>query len=192
MQVLFSFLLSIINEFIPGKRVEPWQEGIRVTGFPFFRARVKRLRPGWRWRFPFFATFFVIDVKRQTTKVLEQRVQTSDRVTKVIRSVITYAVTDVVKTFVDVQDWDDALMERTETFVAEFVNSQPDKLVTVRAIVAAVQPKVKREARRWGLEVEAYGVSELADMHLVMFYGMREGGWQSEIREQILTETEIE
>lgn len=176
MQVLFQFLLTIIHEFVPGKRVEPWQEGIRVTGFPFFPVRIKRLKPGWRWRFPFFATFFIIDVKRQTTKVLEQRVTTLDGVTKVIRSVITYAVVDVLKTFVEVQDWDDALMERTETFVAAFVNSHASADVNVANMVAAVQPKVKREARRWGCEVEAYGVSELADMHIVMFYGMSEGG----------------
>lgn len=187
MAILFQFLLSIIHEFIPGKRVEPWQEGIRVTGLPFCRVRYKKILPGWRWKVPFFATFFIVDVKRQTTKVLEQRVTTADGVTKVVRSVITYAIADVVKTFVEVQDWDDALMERTETFVAEFVNSQANVEVTVANMVAAVQPKVKREARRWGLEVEAYGVSELADMHLVMFYGVSEGGWQRQALEGMLS-----
>jgi regulator of protease activity HflC (stomatin/prohibitin superfamily) len=188
LNVLFEFLLSIITEFIPGRRIEPWQEGVRVTALPipFLRkARYKKILPGWRWRLPFFATIYFTNVKRQTTKVLEQRIATADGVTKVVRSVITYAIADVVKVFVEVQDWDDAIMERTETFVAEFVNSKPDAEVTVESIVHAVQPRVKREARRWGLEVEAYGVSELAEMTLAMFYGMKQGGWQHEIAETI-------
>lgn len=167
MQPLIEFLITFIKLFLPFLPVLPWEGGVRTTGIPFGPMLTAEVKPGLRWKWPIIGGIHTVATKRQTIRTPVQNLRSEDGAEITVSVVITHAVSDPVKVWVDVQDYEVALEERAMVFIAEFVSQTPLKQITIESVGKAVQPRVKREATRWGCEVENVGVVELANPHVL-------------------------
>jgi hypothetical protein len=172
MERVIDFLLSIIRLLVPCWPVMPWEGGVRTTAWPWFGTTWKEIRPGLVWKWPLVGAIWTINVKRQTVRTFEQEMRTRDGVYVGIRSVITYSVKHPHKVFIEVQDWDSALIERAMVYQAAFLNSHELRDCTLDAIHADVGPKVRREGFRWGCEIEDYGVVDFAELDVHSIHGV--------------------
>jgi regulator of protease activity HflC (stomatin/prohibitin superfamily) len=174
MQSLIDFLLNFVHRLIPFWPVLPWEGGVRTTGIPFGPMLYKEVKPGLRWKWPLIGMIHTVNTKRQTLKTPSQTVFTKDGEPISARLVITHAIRSPVRVFVHVHDYEGALQERTQVFLAEFIGSVPVAQVSVDSVNKAVQPRVKREAGRWGCEVESVGVVDLASPIVLQILGTGE------------------
>ncbi len=111
-------------------------------------------------------------MKRQTVRTFEQVIRTADGQEVVCQAVITYSIKHPHKVFIEVQDWDSALVERAMVFQARFIASHRLEHLTVDTMGEAIKPELREEGFRWGCEIEDYGVVELARVRVLRLHGV--------------------
>jgi regulator of protease activity HflC (stomatin/prohibitin superfamily) len=167
MQSVIDFLLGIIKHVTPIWIVNPWDGGVHAIGKWWWK-----VGPGIHFKLPFLSQIATVNVKRQTVRTFEQVIRTLDGYEVVCQAVITYAIRYAHKVFIEVQDWDSALVERAMVFQAQFIASHRLEELTVDTMGASIKPQIRQEGFRWGCEVEDYGVVELARVRVLRLHGV--------------------
>ena len=162
MQAFIDFIVSIADRLWPWATVDPWEEGIRVRTIPFLGQWVKKVKPGAVFTMPFFDGIEVLNIKRQIEDLPNQDVETSDRISMKISASVVYNIRHAERTWLDTQEHDEAIALIAMEAIASFVNATDYKHVNVVAIRMAVLPVVRQAAWKWGIEVEAVGVTHLS------------------------------
>ncbi len=162
MQAVIDFIINIADRLRPWAIVDPWEEGIRVRTLPYFGQWVKDIKPGATFTLPFFDGIETINVKRQIQDLPDQDVETSDRVAMKISASVVYSIRHARRTWMDTQEHDEAITLIAMEAIASFVNKTEYSEVTVEAIRNAVLPPVRQAAWKWGVEIEAVGVTHLS------------------------------
>ena len=162
MQALIDFIISIAGSLWPWATIDPWEEGIRVRTIPFFGQWVKNVKPGAVFTLPFFDSVETINIKRQVEDLPNQDVETSDRVSMKISASVVYSIRHAERVWLDTQEHDEAIVLIAMEAIASFVNTTAYKFVTIEAISSAVFPIVRQAAWKWGVEVEAVGITHLS------------------------------
>ena len=162
MQALIDFIISVADRLWPWATVDPWEEGIRVRTLPFLGQWVKKIKPGAVFTLPFFDGIETINVKRQIADLPDQDVETSDRVSMKISASVVYSIRHAERTWLDTQEHDEAITLIAMEAIASFVNTTRYEHIYVDAIRTAVLPVVRQAAWKWGVEVEAVGITHLS------------------------------
>lgn len=158
MQALIAWLTNIWERLFPWVIVDPWEAGIRVRAGKW----VKEVGPGLHFTIPFIDAIETINTRKQWEMVLEQTVETADRVSMLIVSNINYEVKHPKKLWLEVQDHDDSLSEECAVRIAAWVNESNYADVTIKNLVFACYPEVRRMGFRWGCEVLELGIKTLS------------------------------
>ena len=162
MQALIDFIISIADSLWPWATCDPWEEGIRVRTIPFVGQWVKEIKPGAVFTLPLFDKVETINIKRQIQDLPDQDVETSDRIPMKISASVVYSIRHAKRTWLDTQEHDEAITLIAMEAIASFVNTTVYADVNIEAITNAVLPVVRQAAWRWGVEVEAVGVTHLS------------------------------
>ena len=162
MQALLDYFMSFVDRLWPWTDVDPWEEGLRVRTFPFFRQRTKRVSPGAVFTIPWFDSIHTVNVKRQLIDLPNQDVETSDRISMKVSGSMVYKITHPERIWLDTQDHDDALQLLAMEAIADWINNAQYSEVTIRNLREAVGPKVRAGAWKWGCEVEGIGITHLS------------------------------
>jgi hypothetical protein len=141
-----------------------------VTYLNYEGQLVRPLKPGFYWKLSYLFGMgdnIVNDnVKWQNTYLEEQVVRSKDGTRWIFRPVVRYAIRDIVKAVIEVQDRDDSFQSDAAALLAEWVCEQYDPDITIPNIIANCQTAVKRCGTRWGCEVASLGITTLADTRI--------------------------
>ena len=162
MQAVIDFIINIADRLWPWAIVDPWEEGIRVRTLPFFGQWTKDVKPGAVFTLPFFDAIETINVKRQIQDLPDQVVETKDRISMKISASVVYSIRHARRTWMDTQEHNEAITLIAMEAIASFVNTTDYASVTVAAIREVVFPIVRQAAWKWGVEVEAVGITHLS------------------------------
>lgn len=162
MQALLDFVLSFVDRLWPWTDVDPWEEGLRVRTFPFLRQRTKKVKPGAVFTIPWFDSIVTVNVKRQIVDLPNQDVETRDRISMKISGSMVYSIRHVERVWLDTQDHDEALQLLAMEAIADYVNRHVYDDITIENLRESVKPEVRREAWKWGCEVESIGITHLS------------------------------
>ena len=122
-------------------------------GVMFTRSRTKVLSPGLHWYLPFWSDAVLYPVKRQTLNLPPQVLTTTDDVTFLASTIVTYDIYDIHKAMVDTYDFEDTIREVSQVAVK--------KVMTIKSFseIGKSQDEIDKElCRRIRSAIRVYGV----------------------------------
>lgn len=166
---LIEILTQVWEKFVPFEIINHYDRGVRLR---FGKAvmegdRVKVLEPGLHWKIPFVDDINSHMVKTTTMDLTEQTVTTKDGQSVVVRGVLKYEVQDVATLLLEVDSPAAAVADMSmgilrDAFVEKMWSecNDPDlpKQIAIR---------IRREAKKWGIEVIALTLTDLALMRSI-------------------------
>jgi len=166
--VFFGFiLLTLLASAI--RIVMQYEIGIvftlgRFTGYK---------KPGLNFIIPIFQSLRKVDMRIRTIDVPDQDAMTLDNVTVKINAVLYYKVVDAMKAIIEVEDYNYATSQLSQTTMRDVVGAVPlDDLLSKRDQVSdKIQKLVDKATDPWGIKVESVDLKHIelpADMVRVM------------------------
>lgn len=142
--LLFVVLVSI-------KQINQYERGVRFTLGVFSGI----MEPGWRLVIPVFQSFQKVDIRIKAVDVPDQNAITKDNVSITINAVIYYKVSDAAKAFIEVEDFQYAISQYSQTTMRNIVGEVTlDELLSSRDKIAdRIREIVDTETDSWGLKV---------------------------------------
>jgi len=142
--LLFVVLVSI-------KQINQYERGVRFTLGVFSGI----MEPGWRLVIPIFQSFQKVDIRIKAVDVPDQNAITKDNVSITINAVIYYKVSDAAKAFIEVEDFQYAISQYSQTTMRNIVGEVTlDELLSSRDKIAdRIREIVDTETDSWGLKV---------------------------------------
>jgi regulator of protease activity HflC (stomatin/prohibitin superfamily) len=116
------------------------------------------------WKWPFFDEILVHLVKPTTLDLDEQTITTKDGVSIVVKGVIKYEVSDVVKLLLEVDTPVDALKDMSKGIIRNTLTVREWKDCNDPDLSGVIQDKIKGEAKSWGIKVLKVTLTDLAKM----------------------------
>lgn len=160
MQSILNFILKFLYLFTVGAIIDPWEEGLRVR----LGKWIKPLKPGFHFKLPFaIDQIYTVNVKPQIIDVVAQSLETLDGVSVVVVGAIEYSVEDIKKLHLNIQDYDESLVNLGQILIAEYVTSSTNEDCTRESIQKAVKRRLKDSARKWGINIRRFGITDLAE-----------------------------
>ncbi len=143
------------------KQVNQYERGVK---FMFGKFRFV-MAPGWRIVWPVIQTWQRIDIRTKAVDVPDQNAITKDNVPVNVNAVIYYKVLEADKAFLEIEDYQYAIMQYAQTTMRNVVGEVTlDELLASRERVAnRVEELVMVVAASWGLHVSSV---ELKDVKL--------------------------
>jgi regulator of protease activity HflC (stomatin/prohibitin superfamily) len=118
--------------------------------------------PGVYFKMPFYDEILEHTVAWTTISLPAQSLTTSDAVTIVIKCVVKYKVVSVEVFMLEVWDATDAISDMTQGIVFDVIKNLTWAECKHDDIKNQVTIKTRREAKRWGLNIESVTISDLA------------------------------
>lgn len=110
-------LVKVIGDLIPRRiLVEPTHKGVKFKGMH----TTLLLLPGRYWYIPFFSTYYLLPVVRQSLYTLEQDLMTVDGEPLKLRSVVSYEITDVVTAIAKAYEVTDQIDDETMGLICRY------------------------------------------------------------------------
>lgn len=97
----------------------------------------------------------------------EQTITTKDGQSVVVRGVLKYEVHDVATLLLEVDSPQDALSDMSQGFIRDTMVEKNWNECNDPEIVKQMATKIKREAKKWGIEVIALTLTDLALMRSI-------------------------
>lgn len=163
MNALFEFLKTLLDAAKPWAVIEPWEQGVRVR----FGKHIKAVGPGVHFQIPFFDAFHARDIKPRVINLPNQTVRTSDKRVLTVSAAMAYHIMDILKTYIEVFDHEESLINLAMGLVAKFVASHPAEECTVETMQVDVVKELRREAKKWGIEVNHLYMTDLAEVKVL-------------------------
>jgi regulator of protease activity HflC (stomatin/prohibitin superfamily) len=119
------------------------------------------LRHGWNWKLPFIEEAMVAVAALDSTVLREQSLTTMNGKQVTLRCVLTYRVVDARRWLIDVNDPESVLNDAGCLAVSELVAELTDEeVLNGPDFLSKLTRRVRARAKRWGIEVEAVGLSD--------------------------------
>lgn len=160
MDAIIAFISNFIDQIIPWAIVQPWEEGLRVR----FGRYTTPIHPGTYFHIPFFDDYHVRDIKPRVINLPNQTIKTADDKVLTVSAAMAYQVVEVSKTFTEVYDHEDSLINMTMGQLADYIATHTAAECTIAAIRPSVERVVRREAKKWGVEVQDIYLTDLAEV----------------------------
>ena len=165
MQALLDFLLGIWRDLLFFKIIAPWERGVRVRFGKYYRG----FGPGVHFKIPFFDTFHIVNVRRQTVDLEDQTVETRDGIPVLISLSLQYEIRNVESVFVKVQDFDVSLLTEAMNIVAAWINTHLYAECTIERIIGDNYEPIRKIGFEWGCTVLRVSVNNLARHRVYRF-----------------------
>lgn len=155
---LIDLIVTFIHDFLPFKIVNQWEEGVHLVNGKFYRT----VKPGIRFKFPFFNQILVTPVITQTVNLSPQTVTSLDERKVVLSSIVRYHIYDVEKFLLGVMHANDVLVDTTQGIIRDIVeNTTWDDLVD---LTNRVTPAVNKQVKKWGITVQLVSFPDLGEI----------------------------
>ena len=110
-------LVKVIGDLIPRRiLVEPTHKGVKFKGMH----TTLLLLPGRYWYIPFFSTYYLLPVVRQSLYTLEQDLMTLDGKPLKLRAVVSYEIDDVVTAIANAYEVTDQIDDETMGLICRY------------------------------------------------------------------------
>ena len=131
--------------------VDQDEQGILLHGGRYRRV----LEPGWYWTIPFFDKVWTANINPQVIDLPDQVLEI-DKVAYAISVSLEYAVEDIRKAFLRVQDYDDAIVVKACELVLKH-----------SADMDATEDELSTIAEGWGLNILNVSLNQKAPCHVL-------------------------
>ena len=172
MNVLWEYLLGIINSLRFWRVIQPNEAGVRTTRGLMPRA----LGPGLHMVWPIIGRIEVVEVAEQPLDVRSQSLTTLDGVPAGAGCSLVYVIDDVLKAVIGTRNVDDSLRCEALGLMDEYVSGRDfAKCVDTAAFRKWIRTRLRTQAKaRWGVDV--LGVYRTDFARARSFRIMKEGG----------------
>lgn len=155
---LIDLIVTFINDILPFKIVDQWEEGVHLRFGKFKRV----VGPGLKWKIPFFDQIITTPVITQTVNLSPQTLTTLDEKSIVLSSIVRYHIHDVEKYLLGVMHANDVLIDTTQGIIRDMVeNTNWEELVDLTKIVT---PEVNEQVEKWGISVQQVSFPDLGQI----------------------------
>jgi regulator of protease activity HflC (stomatin/prohibitin superfamily) len=155
---LIDFLLSILDKLLPFKIINQTDRGVRLR----FGKYIEILSPGLKWKIPFFDEIINITTVWTTLSLPSQSLTTKDQKDVVVKAIVKYKILDIEIFALEVWDAIDAISDMTQGIVFEVVRDKTWEELQSPDLKDFISKKARKEAKRWGIEIETVTLSDLA------------------------------
>lgn len=155
------FPLEIIKHYDQGVRLRFGRAVLDKTGKP------KVLKPGPHWKWPFVDNISSHMVKVTTMDLSEQTVTTKDGQSVVAKGVLKYEVYDVAMLLLEVDSAADAVKDMSMGILRDTLTEKNWSECNDQDLQKQLTTKIKREAKKWGIEVHTFTLTDLAIMRSI-------------------------
>jgi len=155
---LIDLVDTFINDILPWKIVDQWEEGVHLRTGKFKRV----VRPGLNFKVPFFDQIITTPVITQTVNLKPQTVTSQDDKSVVLTSIVRYHINDVEKFLLGVMHANDVLVDTTQGIIRDVVEGcRWDDLYDLGSVVT---PEVNEQVVKWGIIVEQISFPDLGEI----------------------------
>ncbi|MBT3412696.1 MAG: slipin family protein [Candidatus Jacksonbacteria bacterium] len=157
--VIIAIIVAIILVSI--RQINEYQRGVKFTLGKYSGI----ISPGWKLVFPVFQSMTKIDMRVKVADVPPQDTITKDNVTVAVNAVIYYKVTHAEKAVLEVENYNLAVSQLSQTTMRNIVGSVSlDEVLSNRdEISVRIKDIVDQATDPWGIKVESV---ELKDIQL--------------------------
>ena len=141
---LIDLIVTFINDILPWKIVDQWEEGVHLsTG-------------------KFFDQIITTPVITQTVNLSAQTVTSEDNRSVVLTSIVRYHIHDVQKFLLGVMHANDVLVDTTQGIIRDVVEGcRWEDLYDLGSVVT---PEVNEQVGKWGITVEQVSFPDLGEI----------------------------
>lgn len=156
---LFPF--EVINHYDRGVKLRFGKAVCDKTG------KVKILEPGPHWKWPFIDNINSHMVKITTMDLSEQTVTTKDGQSIVVRGILKYEVNDVATLLLEVDSATAALKDMSMGILRNILINKNWSECNTPELGRQITEKIRNEAKKWGIKVEIFTLTDLAIMRSI-------------------------
>jgi regulator of protease activity HflC (stomatin/prohibitin superfamily) len=155
-----DWLLSIWKEIVPVAVVESWERGCRFRrGVP----EPTELGPGIWFFVPFFDRIEIIPTKARFIDLPVQSIATADGVEIALSANIGYEITDAVKAYTEVHDYEESLARLAAGHLHRRIHEQThaELVANLGKLEKSLEGTLTTRAKKWGIVIQDVGVTDL-------------------------------
>jgi len=150
MTAIIEFLLSIINIFKCWEILDAYEKGVMLR----FGKYKKTLDAGIHFMLPFYIDQVLSDnVVPTTDKLWQQSLETADKKSIVITSIIFWKIIDIKKILLEVEDSDSVLESIAYSVISEQVSMQNWEYIQSDEFADDCNDAINCQAKKYGIEV---------------------------------------
>lgn len=155
---LIDLIVTFINDFLPFKIVNQWEQGVHLRTGKFYKV----VFPGLNWKVPFFDQILTTPVITQTVNLKPQTVTSLDERNVVLSTIVRYHIEDVEKFLLGVMHANDVLVDTTQGIIRDVVEGT--NWMDLYDLGNIVIHKVNEQVEKWGIEVELISFPDLGEI----------------------------
>lgn len=162
---IIDFIISIWDKLTFFQIVKQYQQGAWLR---FGKLR-KIVGPGLYFKIPLLDEIDCYHVLTTAMTLDAQSVTTKDEKEVVAKGIIKYKIADLSKQFTDVYDAVDAISDVSMGIIKNIISKKTWEECKEEGLDNEITKKVRTEAKKWGIEVEAVTLSDLSRMRSFRF-----------------------
>ena len=167
---MFDKLIDLIIQFAdhlkPFWIMKEFNAGVRLRGGKFKEILIA----GFHWKIPFWDEVFEHSIAWAAISLPVQSVTTKDGKSIVIKCVIKYRVVDIEHFMIEVYDATDAISDMTCGIIRRHVEARTWDECMSQDVDKKITTDAKREAKRWGLEIETVTITDMGIIKSIRLY----------------------
>lgn len=193
MQWLVDLIIYLRDALKPFEVIDHYDRGVRLRlGKPMrdnphkkwkqklkfaFRGdpneKIKIYEPGFYWKIPFADDFNTHMVKITTMDLSEQTITTKDNISIVARGILKYEVENVATLLLEVDDPAAAVVDMSMGILREVLMEKNWSECNDPKLGKEVARRIRVEAKKWGIKVEEFTLTDLAQMRSIRLLGTK-------------------
>ena len=141
------------------KQINQYERGVFFTRGKFSGIK----NPGWTLYFPIFQKIQTVDIRTKAVDVPYQEAITKDNIPVRINAVVYYAVIDVSKAILEVQNYHNAISQLAQTTMRNSIGERElDELLQNRSAIAEeIKTELDNKTDKWGIDVSALELKDI-------------------------------
>lgn len=160
---LVDWIISIWDKLIPYVIVNQMDNAVRLR-FGKFK---EILSPGIHFKLSFFDEIIHQTTVWTTHSMPAQSLTTADGKDIVAKGIIKYRITDIKTFALEVWDAIDAISDMTQGIIFDVVKTKTWDELQHDELKSIISTKARREAKRWGIEIDTVTLSDLAKIRSI-------------------------
>jgi regulator of protease activity HflC (stomatin/prohibitin superfamily) len=166
---MFDKLVALIERFgyqlMPFVIIEQWNAAVQLR----YGKWIRNLSGGIHFKIPFFDSIIECPVITQSVNLPSQTLTTLDEESIVLKAIIRYRVSNIQTYLLGVMHANDVLIDTTQGIIRDVVEMTTwPGLVDVNS---QITNEVKEYVVRWGIEIEAVTITDLAIVKSFRIFG---------------------
>ncbi len=155
-----DWILALWKELCFIVVIENWEAGVRFRrGFP----ESKQLTAGVWFFWPFVDRIELIPVVQRFIDLPMQRITTADGVEVALSANIGYTITDAVKAYTEVHDYEVSLARLAAGHLHSRVHgwTHPELVASLGKLEKSLEGTLTTRSKAWGIVIESVGITDM-------------------------------